>query len=117
MYFTHCQAGQAPQHPWSFLLVSGSTLVVVGYGLLLAYSPTSPRQRVEGGQHPRTPPNRPRRPGRRPRPPCSLRPRLPSYPFWWVPLKHIVVHSAQAFKFLPYKTSIALETRGSVVSK
>ena len=99
--FTHRQAGQAPPHLWSVLLASGRALVIVGHGLLLL----TPRQRVKGAQHPRTPPHRPCCPGRRPRPPCSLRPR-------WVPLKHFVVHSAYVLKFLPYKceTSIALET-------
>ena len=84
------------------------------------------RLRVEAGQHPRTPPHRPRRSLRRPRPPCSLRPHCPFYPFstklevwslWWVVnvtlvplaslyfaqdvvLKHFVVHSAKALKFL-----------------
>ena len=33
--FTPRQAGQEPQHPLSLLLVSGSALVIVGYGLLL----------------------------------------------------------------------------------
>ena len=57
--------------------VSGRALVVGG-DLLLCLLPV---KRVEGGQHPRTPPHHPRHPGRRPRPPFSLRPRLPSYPF------------------------------------
>ena len=43
--FTPCQAGKAPQHPWSVLLVrsvllvSGSALVIIEYGHLLGLRP------------------------------------------------------------------------------
>ena len=73
----------------------------------------TPCQRVEAEQHPRTPPRRPRRPRRRPRPSCSYRALRPSYPFFGgyrsyqgiiiaqdLVLKHLVVHNAQAWKFL-----------------
>ena len=43
-WFTPHQAGQAPHHPWSILLVSGSTLVMIGDKRPTAGNTTPPGQ-------------------------------------------------------------------------
>ena len=77
--FSHRQAVPAPQHYWSFLLCQWSRpcrqqeAVAGSRGFLLCLLPV---RGLKMGNILVL-----RRPGRRTRPPCSLRPRLPSFPF------------------------------------
>ena len=78
--FAHRQAGPALNTLGASCCVSGPPWQHPCRRRLLPPALLTPGERDVGGQHPRTPPRRPRRPWRRPSPPCSLRPRLPSYP-------------------------------------
>ena len=112
--FTHRRAGPAPQHPWSFLLCQWQRpcrqqeAVVTGSSLLLCLLPVRELKVVNIlVLHP----------GRRTRPPCSLRPRLPSYPFLVGTAQTLCRPECLGVEVFAIKTSIALETSGSVVSR
>ena len=117
--FTHCQAGPSPQHPWSFLLCQWQhpcrqqEAIAGGSSLLFCLLPV---RGLKVGNILVLHPAVLAVPGVALVLPALVVPvSLPTL-FWWVPLKLFIVHNASALKFLPNKTSIALETRWSVVS-
>ena len=123
--FTPCQAGQGPQHPLSVLPVSGSALVIIGYGLLLCLLPV---RGLKLGNIPVIHPTVLAVPSIFLVLPALFVPITLLTLVWCVPLvlcrhfeqdivlKHLVMHCAYGWGFCnSRRTSIALETRWSVV--